>query len=151
MDIAASQSSSTADINNTASTSSSTAESAPPQIALSLYGIARRHCREEIIISPLRWTGRHLELLQCSFSKPLPEPVTAAANSVTEADYSKERSGTPHLHEFFHYYYKALFREQGIRLLLTTDGCPLTALFVIPFSLSHTVLLQACLTMHTVL
>ncbi|KAL7916214.1 hypothetical protein GGI35DRAFT_25871 [Trichoderma velutinum] len=101
---------------------------APSQVAkLSLYGIARQHCREEIIITPLRWTGRHLKLLQCSFEKPLPEPLTPAAYAVTEADYTEERSGTPHLQEFFQYYYKAPFREQGIRLLLTTDGCPLAA------------------------
>ncbi|KAL6880935.1 hypothetical protein J3F83DRAFT_15825 [Trichoderma novae-zelandiae] len=113
---------------SSSSFSPQTSESgASPQAALSLHGIARRHCREEILVTPLRWTGRHLELLQCSFEKPLPEPITAATYSVTEADYSEERSGTPHLEDFFRYYYKAVFREQGIRLLLTMDGCPLVA------------------------
>lgn len=46
---------------------------------------------------------------------------------MTEEDYSEERSGTLHLEDFFRYYYKAQFREQGIRLLLTRDGCPLVA------------------------
>ncbi|OTA08493.1 hypothetical protein A9Z42_0001940 [Trichoderma parareesei] len=107
--------------------SPSTPESSSSQAALSLYGIARRHCREEILVTPLRWTGRHLELLQCSFGKPLAEPTTAATHSMTEEDYSEERSGTLHLEDFFRYYYKAQFREQGIRLLLTRDGSPLVA------------------------
>ncbi|KAL7791939.1 hypothetical protein V8C37DRAFT_140108 [Trichoderma ceciliae] len=127
MDITPSQPSSAAET-NTDSKSSSPTESGSRPAALSLYGIARRYCREEILVSPLRWTGRHLELLQCSFSGPLPEPVTAAATSVTEADYSDERTGTPYLHDFFNYYYKAPFREQGIRFLLTTDQCPLIAI-----------------------
>ncbi|KAL7947729.1 hypothetical protein V8C42DRAFT_363295 [Trichoderma barbatum] len=142
MDIATYKSSLTAEINRSAGASPSptsssyhsssspsppsTSKSAAPAIsALSLYGIARQHCREEIIITPLRWTGRHLELLKCSFEKPLPEPLTPATYAITEADYSDERSGTRNLEEFFRYYYKAPFREQGIRLLLTTDGCPL--------------------------
>ncbi|KAL6882524.1 hypothetical protein HDV57DRAFT_517498 [Trichoderma longibrachiatum] len=111
---------------SSSSSPSSTSESSP-QASLSLYGIARRYCREEILVTPLRWTGRHLELLQCSFDEPLPEPTTAAAYSTTEADFSEQRSGTPHLEDFFRYYYKAAFREQGIRLLLTRDGCPLIA------------------------
>ncbi|UKZ74099.1 hypothetical protein TrVFT333_001756 [Trichoderma virens FT-333] len=96
------------------SSSSSTAlakKRAPARIAKgSIYGIARQFCGEELIVSPVRWTGRQLELLK-----------------LTEADYSEERSGTRHLNQFFHYYYKCPMREQGIRLLVTTDGCPLTA------------------------
>ncbi|KAK4077341.1 uncharacterized protein Triagg1_3673 [Trichoderma aggressivum f. europaeum] len=107
---------------------SSTGKPASSRIAkLSIYGIARQHCGEELIINPIRWTARHLKLLRCSFERLLPEPLTPAAYAVTEADYTEERSGTPYLHEFFHYYYKAQFREQGIRLLLTADGCPLIA------------------------
>jgi hypothetical protein len=51
--------------------------------------------------------------------------VTAATTTVTEADYSEERSGTRHLKDFFDFYYKPLMREQGIWLLITTDACPL--------------------------
>ncbi|KAL7938260.1 hypothetical protein V8C35DRAFT_291416 [Trichoderma chlorosporum] len=98
-----------------------------PVAKTSLYGIIRQHCREELIINPVRWTARHLELLQCSFEQLLPEPLTPAKFAVTQNDYDAQFSGTPHLHEFFHYYYKVLCREQGIRLLLTSDGCPLGA------------------------
>ncbi|KAH0497167.1 hypothetical protein TgHK011_004496 [Trichoderma gracile] len=112
---------------SSSSSSHSASECSSPQTALSLYGIARRHCREEILVTPLRWTGRHLELLQCSFAEPLSEPITAATYSMTEEDFSEQRSGTLHLEDFFRYYYKAQFREQGIRLLLTRDGCPLVA------------------------
>lgn len=146
MDIVVHQSSSTTadDANSTASSSpssspssssasssssmSSSSKPASSRIAkMSIYGIARQHCREEILTNPFRWTSRHLKLLRCSFERPLPEPLTPATYSVTEADYTEERSGTPYLQEFFHYYYKIQFREQGIRLLLTTDGCPLIA------------------------
>ncbi|RFU73819.1 hypothetical protein TARUN_8425 [Trichoderma arundinaceum] len=128
MDTTTPQPPSTTETTSAAPVSSSSKEPASPPAPLSLYGIARLHCREEILISPLRWTGRHLELLQCSFGKPLPEPVTVAATSVTEADYTEEITGTPYLKEFFNFYYKALFREQGMRLLLTNDACPLFAL-----------------------
>ncbi|UKZ64339.1 uncharacterized protein TrAtP1_005556 [Trichoderma atroviride] len=42
--------------------------------AASLYGIAQRHSRERILVQPLRWTSRHLELLRISFDEPSPAP-----------------------------------------------------------------------------
>ncbi|KAM0260890.1 hypothetical protein ACHAQJ_002509 [Trichoderma viride] len=107
------------------STSASTTHSQSPPAPLSLNGITRRYCREELIVSPIRWTGRHVELLQFSFTELIPEPVTAATTVVTEKDYSEEKSGTRHLKDFFDFYYKPLMREQGIWLLITTDACPL--------------------------
>jgi hypothetical protein len=43
--------------------------------AASLYGITRRHGRESILVPPLLWTNRHLELLQISFDDPSPAPT----------------------------------------------------------------------------
>ncbi|PNP49589.1 hypothetical protein THARTR1_09911 [Trichoderma harzianum] len=123
-----SSSSSPASSAASSSMSSTSRKPAPSRIGkLSIYGIARQHCREEIIINPIRWTARHLKLLGCSFEKLVAEPLTPAAYAVTEADYTEKRSGTPYLQEFFYFYYKGEYREQGIRLLLTTDGCPLIA------------------------
>ncbi|KAL6893432.1 hypothetical protein GGI43DRAFT_185630 [Trichoderma evansii] len=114
------------DTNSTSSIVSTTSATQPEAEApLSLFGITRRHCREELFVSPVRWTGRHVELLHFSFTGPFPEPVTVASTETTEGEYSEERSGTRHLKDFFDYYYKPIFREQGIWLLITTDACPL--------------------------
>ncbi|UKZ84829.1 uncharacterized protein TrAFT101_000717 [Trichoderma asperellum] len=123
-------SSPTATTTETSSTSSSTASTASntrpePESPLSLFGITRRHCREELFVSPVRWTGRHVELLHFSFTGPFPEPTTSASAEGTEGEYSEERSGTRHLKDFFDFYYKPVMREQGIWLLITTDACPL--------------------------
>ncbi|KAM0255048.1 hypothetical protein ACHAQJ_006197 [Trichoderma viride] len=56
----------------------------PPKAPLSLYDIARRYCREGIIVQPLNWTGRHLELLQCSFGKLSYALPTMHSNSAEE-------------------------------------------------------------------
>src|SRR6266566_8644736 len=47
----------------------------------SLYHLARLNCRERLLVDPLRWTGRHLELLQCSFKDPSPASPTMAHQS----------------------------------------------------------------------
>lgn len=51
----------------------------PPSVpsspaASSIYGIARRHARESLIIEPRLWTSRQLELLRISFDEPSPAP-----------------------------------------------------------------------------
>ncbi|KAF3067751.1 hypothetical protein CFAM422_008331 [Trichoderma lentiforme] len=61
--------------------------SSPPD-ALSLYGIARRYCRERILVDPLHWTNRQLELLQISFSEPSLAPPPAS-QSILYHDYYK--------------------------------------------------------------
>jgi hypothetical protein len=112
--------------NSTASTASTDSTTQTDvEAPLSIFGITQRYCREELYVSPIRWTGRHAELLHFSFSGPFPEPVTPACIETTEAEYSEERSGTRHLKDFFDYYYKPVMREQGIWLLITTDTCPL--------------------------
>ncbi|KAL7919378.1 hypothetical protein ACQKWADRAFT_206605 [Trichoderma austrokoningii] len=130
-------------INSTAATTAATAASASaatasaatasaataatiqpnPEAPLSLFDITRRNNREELYINPVRWTGRHTELLNFFFHGPYPEPKTAA--SVERAQYSEHRSGTRHLKDFFNFYYKSVMREQGIWQLITTDSCPL--------------------------
>lgn len=51
----------------------------PPSVpsipaASSVYGIVRRHCRERIVVPPLQWTDRQLELLRISFDDFSPAP-----------------------------------------------------------------------------
>lgn len=42
---------------------------------LSIKQLVRLYCRERLMVKPAEWTGRHLELLQCSFeSSPALEP-----------------------------------------------------------------------------
>ena len=45
---------------------------------LSLNQILRLHPRERLLVPPLQWTSRHLELLQCSFDPPSPAPFEQA-------------------------------------------------------------------------
>lgn len=112
---------------NSTSFAASTASATQPdaEAPLSIFGITRRHCREELYVSPVKWSGRHVELLHFSFHGPYAEPVTAAWTETTEAEYSEQRSGTRHLKDFFNFYYKPVMREQGIWQLITSDGCPL--------------------------
>ncbi|KAH8820113.1 hypothetical protein F5884DRAFT_38107 [Xylogone sp. PMI_703] len=42
--------------------------------ALSINQLARRYCRERLLVDPLEWTDRQLTLLQCSFEDPTPGP-----------------------------------------------------------------------------
>lgn len=126
-----SSSSSSSSTNNTNTNSTPSTAPTPSnsdsdtEVPLSIFGITRRHCREELYVSPIRWTGRHAELLHFSFHGPFPEPAAPPCAGITEAEYSEERSGTRHLKDFFDYYYKPVMREQGIWLLITTDACPL--------------------------
>ncbi|KAM0524776.1 hypothetical protein ACHAPE_000879 [Trichoderma viride] len=113
--------------NTNTNSTASTASTAPdtqldPEAPLSIFGITRRHCREELYVSPIRWTGLHAELLHFSFNGPFPEPAPPPCAGITEAEYSEERSGTRHLKDFFDFYYKPVMREQGIWLLITTDA-----------------------------
>ncbi|KAM0465385.1 hypothetical protein ACHAPV_001432 [Trichoderma viride] len=127
---------STSSTASTASTTSTTSTTQPDTEApLSIFGITSRHCREELYVSPIRWVGRHAELLHFSFNGPYPEPPAPACAGVTEEEYSEERSGTRHLKDFFDFYYKPVMREQGIWLLITTDACPLV-IYEQPLTLS---------------
>lgn len=43
--------------------------------AVSINDLLRRHCRERLLVPPLQWTSRHLDLLGCSFANG-PSPHT---------------------------------------------------------------------------
>lgn len=40
-----------------------------------IYNIIRQHPRERLLVQPLEWTHRHLELLQCSFEEDVVDPM----------------------------------------------------------------------------
>ncbi|PNY27615.1 Uncharacterized protein TCAP_02464 [Tolypocladium capitatum] len=91
----------------------------PSWASVSIYETARRHCRERILVQPLQWTSRHLELLQCSFTDPRPAPPTAQSN------FTGDRDGRKYMRHFFVCTYKYVGRECSIRALLASPECPL--------------------------
>ncbi|KND91061.1 hypothetical protein TOPH_04413 [Tolypocladium ophioglossoides CBS 100239] len=105
----------------TSSAQRSTIEAAPQSpswAALSIYETARRHCRERILVQPLLWTSRHLELLHCSFSDPYPAPpITVQSN------FTGTRDGTKYLRRFFRPIYTS--RTLAIQRFLSDPECPL--------------------------
>lgn len=58
---------------------------------MSIYELARRYSREEILVEPLKWTGRHLQLLEFSFTEP------CAANPKPHSSYSNQSSGMEYI------------------------------------------------------
>ncbi|UKZ74576.1 hypothetical protein TrVFT333_002246 [Trichoderma virens FT-333] len=96
----------------------------PSDEPLSLYAIAIRHCRERLIVQPLAWTNRQLELLQCSFSEP------SAASPALQSNFICRNDGTIFLNNFFRL--QPIWptwpsRETAIRMLLASPDCPLEA------------------------
>ncbi|EHK22970.1 uncharacterized protein TRIVIDRAFT_222227 [Trichoderma virens Gv29-8] len=96
----------------------------PSDEPLSLYAIAIRHCRERLIVQPLAWTNRQLELLQCSFSEP------SAASPALQSNFICPNDGTIFLNNFFRL--QPIWptwpsRETAIRMLLASPDCPLEA------------------------
>ncbi|KAL6698077.1 hypothetical protein J3F84DRAFT_366430 [Trichoderma pleuroticola] len=47
-------------------------QSRPPLETLSIKQLFRLHPRDKLLVRPLEWTGRHLEVLQCSFEDSIP-------------------------------------------------------------------------------
>ncbi|KAL7940977.1 hypothetical protein V8C42DRAFT_336089 [Trichoderma barbatum] len=88
----------------------------------SLYGIVRRHCRERLLVEPLRWTKRHLEVLRCSFSESFAPAPELLLNTVYTCD------GTKHLKRFFGFMPGFARRETSVRQLIASRDCPLTSL-----------------------
>ncbi|PGH30946.1 hypothetical protein GX50_06303 [[Emmonsia] crescens] len=66
------------------SSSSPSSHSSLFPAALSIYQLARLNCRERLLVDPLQWTSRHVELLQCFFEKPSLAP--SLASSTTQPD-----------------------------------------------------------------
>lgn len=58
-------------------------EDAPPAAApaASIHQLIRLHSRERLIVHPLKWTHRHLELLQCLFEEPTEEAAAIGVDA----------------------------------------------------------------------
>ncbi|RFU27631.1 hypothetical protein B7463_g8717, partial [Scytalidium lignicola] len=89
--------------------------------ALSIYQVARLYCRERLIVNPLQWTSRHVELLQCFFE----EPSLAKQPNFVDGHIGKQ-DGSHFVKEFGSPSTKAR-RQQGIRGILAGSECPFTA------------------------
>lgn len=91
--------------------------SSPPD-ALSLYGIARRHCRERILVDPLHWTNRQLELLQISFS----EPSLAPPPDISK--YTGKSAGLTLINDYYEKYHDFYKRVDCICSLFEEERGP---------------------------
>ncbi|KKO96962.1 hypothetical protein THAR02_10933 [Trichoderma harzianum] len=91
--------------------------SSPPD-ALSLYGIARRYCRERILVDPLRWTNRQLELLQISFSEPSLAPPPGISK------YTGKRAGLTRINDYYDKYHDCYERVYCVCSLFEEERGP---------------------------
>lgn len=57
---------------------------------LSINQLLRLHCRERLAVHPVEWTHRHLELLECSFGWPTPEPASGCPDALLSPDKQLE-------------------------------------------------------------
>ncbi|OJD11218.1 hypothetical protein ACJ73_09585 [Blastomyces percursus] len=111
-----------------------------PPAALSIYELARLNCRERLLVPPIQWTGRHVELLQFSFEEPCPAPRS-------------EKSGFP-ITGYQHA--KTLFtfsgpgwREGTIEDILAEPECPLESRTGLKFYFNRRLVsILPCLTFH---
>jgi hypothetical protein len=93
-----------------------------PPAAESLYGIIRRHGRERLLVRPLYWTNRHLELLQISFDEPTLAPETERLDY-----YSKRQSrfvGKRVMRSYLQRFDLLEYREKCIRALFCGFDSP---------------------------
>ncbi|KAH8125800.1 hypothetical protein LI328DRAFT_151883 [Trichoderma asperelloides] len=88
----------------------------PPSVpsspaASSIYGIARRHARERLIIEPRLWTSRQLELLRISFDEPSPAPKIDRTDKYSGRGITGPKRGYMkyHLRSFHLSYWFAFF------------------------------------------
>lgn len=107
------------------SSSSPSSHSSLFPAALSIYQLARLNCRERLLVDPLQWTSRHVELLQCFFEKPSLAP--SLASSTTQPDLI---NGRP-----VGCYVQALCSERHLKdlrisLIFEAPGGPFTTLLV---------------------
>lgn len=91
-------------------------DEAPPP-SRSISQIVRLHCRERLLVRPIYWTDRHLELLGCSFGEPSPAPST-----VPPVLFGNRGSG--HVRRAFgeNSYANMVGRENALYMLLRDDG-----------------------------
>ncbi|POR34386.1 Uncharacterized protein TPAR_05408 [Tolypocladium paradoxum] len=85
----------------------------PPPLLLS-----RLHCRERLLVNPVYWTNRQLELLQCSFNDPSPAPPT------TQSNFTGERNGRWFIGRMFRIWKLGCRRGQILNIVSYSD-CPL--------------------------
>lgn len=95
---------------------------------LSIYQLLRIHCRERLIVHPLLWTNRQLELLQCSFGE-----FSVAPPSVSRSVFAGELSGREHIGDLLRWMSQMPVREGAIENIIAQDDCPLVARFVYAF------------------
>ncbi|KAL5086054.1 hypothetical protein Trisim1_009682 [Trichoderma cf. simile WF8] len=98
-------------------------QSGPPLETLSIKQLLRLHPRDKLLVHPLEWTGRHLEVLQCSFEDSLPPPPSQ--------EHLDEVDGIPATKGFVYAMRKMaaneiwLRRDAAIRYIVGSDDCPL--------------------------
>lgn len=92
----------------------------PSSATLSIRQIARLYAREQILISPITWTSRHVELLRCSFK----DPVLLSPD--TKLDFHPlKNDGHPFVRGYLRSWMKYTYRQKNIQRLLTAPECPL--------------------------
>ncbi|KAL7926468.1 hypothetical protein ACQKWADRAFT_140662 [Trichoderma austrokoningii] len=100
--------------------SSSSTPSSPD--ASSLYGIIRRHCRETLLVKPLFWTNRHLELLRISFDEPCLAPKTDRLDHY--AKRSPRYVGKRVMRSYLEQFHLLEYREKCIRAMFCGSDSP---------------------------
>lgn len=94
----------------------------PPLETLSIKQLVRLHPRDKLLVRPLEWTGRHLEVLQCSFEdSPPPSPSQEHLDEIDripakESMYAMKKMATGGVWQR---------REASIRYIVGSDDCPL--------------------------
>lgn len=103
-----------------ASSPASPSESDLPQ-ALSLHRILCLHPRERLLLHPVKWTSRHLELLNCSFELPSP----AVLNRARLYPPSNERKAAGRAHRLATAFGLGFRMRDNIVSLLENESGPL--------------------------
>lgn len=87
--------------------------------ALSIYHIVKLHCRERLVVHPILWTERQVELLQFCFEKSSMAPPT------DPPDFDTGSSGSGYVQKMFDRgYYRWV--EFSMRRVFTVSHCPLS-------------------------
>lgn len=98
-------------------------QSRPPPETLSIKQLLRLYPRDKLLVHPLEWTGRHLEVLQCSFKDSIPPSPSQ--------EHLDEVDGIPATKGFVYAMRKMaaneiwLRRDAAIRYIVGSDDCPL--------------------------
>ncbi|KAL7937881.1 hypothetical protein V8C35DRAFT_290193 [Trichoderma chlorosporum] len=96
----------------------------PPLETLSIKQLLQLHCRDKLLVHPLEWTSRHLEVLQCSFEEyPPPAPLQEHLDELQKVPSAGMAviSGLGGLLSDC----AGRHREGDIKYIIGSDGCPL--------------------------